>query len=290
MSSRSLLLAGLLLVPTLSPADPVAVKYPEGSVHGYLALRTLDGKLLAAGDLVQIVRGQQLTSHLVYRFQDGSIDDDTAVFTQNGHFRLLHDHHVQKGPSFPKPADLTIDAHTGQVTVRYTEDGKLKVDSSHLDLPDDLSNGILLDLVKNLSPQTPETTISYLAATPKPRIVHLTLKPDGVDTFRSAGLRNKAQRYKIHIEAGGLMGMLADVLGKEPADSVAWVGGGEVPAFIKSESPLFLGGPLLRTELVGPVWAQAAAPPPVGAYLPLDAVCGGWLRYAVSNRCPRKDA
>ena len=233
------------------------MRYPEGSVHGYLALQSLDGKLLASGDLVQRIHGGQLTSRLVYRFKDGSIDDETAVFTQSGHFRLLHDHHVQKGPSFSKPTDLTIDAKTGEVTVRYNDKGVEKVDSSHIDIPVDLSNGILLNLAKNLSPQTPETKISYLAATPKPKIVHLTFKPDGLEDFRSAGQRNKAQRYRIHVDLGGLAGVIAPVIGKEPSDSFVWVGAGQVPAFIKSENPLYLGGPLLRTELVSPVWGQS---------------------------------
>lgn len=256
MRSRALWLSSLVLVPALLPAEPVAVRYPEGSVHGYLALRDLGGKLLAAGDLIQTIHGERLTSRLVYRFKDGSIDDDTAVFTQSGHFRLLRDHHIQKGPSFSKPTDVTINALTGEVTVRYLEDGKSKVDSSHMDLPSDLANGILLDIAKNLSPQTSETKISYLAATPKPKLVHLTFTPDGIDTFTSAGLRNKAQKFKIHIEVGGLAGMIAPIIGKEPADSEVWVGAGRVPAFIKSESPLFLGGPQLRTELIGPVWPQ----------------------------------
>ena len=127
-----------------------------------------------------------------------------------------------------------------------------------MDLPDDLANGILLDLVKNLSPQTPETKLSYLAITPKPRLIPLSMKPDGTDGFNSAGMRNKAQRYKIHADLGGLAGIIAPVIGKEPPDTTVWVGGGPVPAFIKSENPMFLGGPLLRTELIGPVWTNPA--------------------------------
>ena len=250
-------LAVPLFVSAVSLAEPVTVRYPGGSVHGYLALRTLDGKLLAAGDLVQTIHGEQLTSHLVYRFKDGSIDDETAVFTQAGHFHLASDHHIQKGPSFPKPTDINIDTKTDEVTVSYMDDGKLKVDSSRMELPDDLSNGILIGLAQNLSPKTPATTISYLAVTPKPRIVHLVLTPDGMDAFRSAGRQSKAQRYRVHVELGCLSGMIAPLVGKEPADSIVWVGEGQVPAFIKSESPLYLGGPQLRTELVGPVWAQA---------------------------------
>lgn len=35
----------LFLPSSIAGADPVRVRYPEGSVHGYLALRSLDGKL-----------------------------------------------------------------------------------------------------------------------------------------------------------------------------------------------------------------------------------------------------
>ena len=73
-----------LLTPLCVGAEPIAARYKEGCIHGYLALRTLDGKIIAAGDLIQTVHGSQVTSRLVYRFHDGSIDDDTAVFTQNG--------------------------------------------------------------------------------------------------------------------------------------------------------------------------------------------------------------
>jgi molybdopterin-binding protein len=246
--------AALIAMSVATSAAPVKVRYPEGSIHGYLALRSLDGKLLASGDLIQTVSGAKLTSRLVYRFKDGSIDDETAVFTQAGCFRLLRDHLVQKGPSFPEATDVTIEAKTGEVTVRQVQDGKVKVNSSHMDLPPDLANGIILVLIKNLPPQEVESKLSYLAVTPKPRIVHLSIKKDGTDSFTSAELRNTAQRFRIHVELGGLAAIVAPMIGKEPADSLAWISGKQVPAFIKSESPLYVGGPLLRTELVGPVW------------------------------------
>ena len=37
-----------------------------------------------------------------------SLRDETAVYSQRGVFRLLTDHMVQKGPSFPKPVDMTL--------------------------------------------------------------------------------------------------------------------------------------------------------------------------------------
>lgn len=250
------LLGALLLSSGFLPAEPIPVRYPEGSVHGYLALRSLDGKLLAAGDLTQTVHGERVISRLIYRFQDGSLDDETAVFTQRGHFRLLSDHHVQKGPMFPKPIDVRIQATTGEITVRYPEKDQEKVETSHVDLPADLANGILLDVLKNVLPNTKETKISYLAATPKPKIVQFSVQPEGQDTFTSGGRPNKALRFKVHVELGGLTGVIAPLLGKEPADAHVWIGTGAVPAFIRSEAPLYLGGPMLRTELVSPVWPR----------------------------------
>lgn len=57
-------------------AEPVTVHHAEGLVHGFLALRTLDGSLLADGDLVQGARGDRVTIRLVFHFKDGSLDDD----------------------------------------------------------------------------------------------------------------------------------------------------------------------------------------------------------------------
>ena len=65
----------------------------------------------------QNARGPRVTSRLVFRFKDGSLHDETAVFTQRQQFRLVNDHLVQKGPSFPQPIDMTIDAAKGQVAV-----------------------------------------------------------------------------------------------------------------------------------------------------------------------------
>src|SRR4051794_14152822 len=91
--ARSLmnLLAVVLLQPGPLLAEPVPVRYREGSVHGFLAVRTLEGKILAAGDLTQTVRENRVVSRLVFRFKDGSVDDETAVFSQERDFRLISD-------------------------------------------------------------------------------------------------------------------------------------------------------------------------------------------------------
>jgi hypothetical protein len=256
-----LLVGAMLIHLGVSLADPVAVRFPEGSVRGFLVLRTAEGKTLAAGDLFQTVKGDRVASHLVFRFKDGSIDDETTTFSQRGNFRLLSDHHIQKGPAFPHPMDTLIDVSSGQVTVRYSENGEEKVASEHLDLPEDLGNGILLNILKNIQPTAKQTKVSYVAATPKPRLVKLSIEPHAEETFLVADSSNKATRFVVKVELGGIAGAIAPLVGKQPADTNVWIAGGRVPAFVKLEGPLYQGGPSWSIELTSPVWKRA---PPFG--------------------------
>ncbi len=259
---RSWWIAGLLLKAVLFQsgallAEPVAVRHIEGTVNGFLVLRTMEGNALAAGELIQVVQGDRLVSQLVFHFKDGSVDDDTTVFSQRGNFRLLRDHHVQKGPSFPHPMDISVDASTGQVRVDSSDGGKDKTETAHLDLPPDLANGLILTLLKNVRPDAAETRVSYIAATPKPRLVKLAITPEGEETFWAAGTPHRATRYDVKVELGGLAGVIAPLLGKQPQDAHVWILGGRAPAFVRMEGPLYQGGPLWRIELTSPVWHQS---------------------------------
>jgi uncharacterized membrane protein YdjX (TVP38/TMEM64 family) len=240
-------------------AEPVAVRYTEGIVHGFLTLRTVDGTLIANGDLIQLARGDRVTSRLVFRFKDGSIRDETAVYIQRGTFRLLRNHLVQKGPSFPQPLDVSIECASGDVTVRYTDDhGKETVEAEKMDLPPDLANGMTLTLLKNMRPSAPPAALSMVAATPKPRLVKLAISNSGEESFSTGGTHRRATHYIVKVEIGGVARLIAPLVGKQPPDSHVWILQGDAPAFVKSEGPLFLGGPVWRIELVSPVWPKHA--------------------------------
>jgi hypothetical protein len=254
-----LLCVALLRAPAV-PADSIAVRYTEGLTHGFLVLRTLDGATLADGDLSQFVRGSRVYNHLIFRFKDGSIHEETAVFSQRGQFRLLTDHLVQKGPAFKHPLDVSIDAATGQVTVRYQDDdSKDKVLAEHLDLPADVANGVILTLLKNIRPDVPSTTVSMVVATPKPRLVKLLITPGGREPFSAGGLSRQATNYTVKVQIGGVAGVVAPLVGKQPPDTHVWVLGGDAPGFVKMEGPLFQGGPIWRIELAAPVWPRKPA-------------------------------
>lgn len=257
---RFWVLAGLLTWTLLLPAavlsqSPVAVLHTEGLVHGFLVLRTLEGNALADGEVTQVARGDRVTSHLVFRFKDGSVHEETVVFSQRNSFRVISDHLLQKGPAFKRPMDVSIEGLTGQITVRYTDDdGKEKTESERLKLPPDIANGMTLTLLKNIRPNVPQTTVLMVAATPKPRLVKLLISPEGEDSFSVGGSSHKATRYVIRAEIGGIAGLAAPLVGKQPQDTHVWILGGDAPVFVKLEGPLYQGGPTWRIELTSPVW------------------------------------
>jgi len=246
-----------ILCSALLWAEPVAVRHLEGIVHGFLVLRTLDGAAIADGDLLQLARGARVTSRLTFRFKDGSTSDETAVFSQRAQFRLITDHLVQKGPSFPHPIDMFINAGTRHVAVRYEGDhGEAKQEVEHLDLPPDLANGMILTILKNVAAAGPPKSLGYVAATPKPQLVKLDVTAAGRERFATGGASREAMHYVLKVDIGGVKGLLAPLLGKQPPDSHVWILGGDVPAFVKSEQPMYLGGPVWRIELVSPVWGR----------------------------------
>jgi len=264
-------LVGLLLAVVIGcaqplQAEPIAVRYAEGLVHGFLVLRTLDGVAVADGDLIQVARGDRVTAQLIFRFRDGSVHDETAVYTQSRHFRLVSYRLVQKGPAFPRALEMSIDTATGQVDVRLSDDeGEPKIESERMELPDDLANGMVSTLLKNVEPEALPRSLSYVAATPKPRLVKLELATAPQDRFVTGRRGRLARHYVVKVDIGGVAGVIAPLIGKQPPDSHVWILGGTAPAFVRAEQTLALGGPMYRIELASPSWPR---PAPAGAAAP----------------------
>jgi hypothetical protein len=246
-------------VQLIAVAEPVSVHHPEGTLHGFLALTTEQGQVLANGDLIQVVRGDRVTAHLTFHFKDGSIDDETTVFTHRGVFRLISDHHIQRGPYFPHPVDTMIDVAKGVVVTRSPgKNGKDEVSTDRVKMPADLSNGLVIPVVKNVSPDAGETKVSMIVSTPKPRLVTLDIMPQAPQTFYLAGFPRKSSVYEIKIELGGIAGVIAPVIGKKPPDISIEILGGEMPAFLREKGPLFEGGAILTITQIGPTWSAAS--------------------------------
>ncbi len=233
-------------------AQPIPVRHVEGTLHGFLCLRAQDGHIIAYGDLAQVAHGSTVTDHLVFHFRDGSVDDETTVFTERGTFRLISDHHIQQGPSFPKPMDVLIDVPHGQVTSHSKDkDGKDEVRNDKISLPPVLANGMIGLVAKNINPDV-ETKVPLLVMAPKPRLITLAFNSSGEDPYTFLGARRKDLHFHIQLQLGGLTGTVATLIGKHPPDLDMWIVGGDAPTFLGEQGPFFQDGPIWTMELASP--------------------------------------
>ena len=157
------------------------VRFLEGLTHGFLVLRTLNGVLIASGDLLQVSRGGKVESRMVFHFKDGSLFDETVVFTQQRVFTMQSYRLLQRGPAFTDDTEISLERATGKyhVKTKAHKDGKEEVLDGTLDLPLDVYNGgMVLTVAKNL-PKGASETVHTVAFTPEPRIVQLELVPAG---------------------------------------------------------------------------------------------------------------
>src|SRR5688572_16388918 len=148
-----LLLLAALQWPRAVTAAPVPVRFLEGLTHGFLVLRTLDGTLIASGDLFQSAKSGEVESRMLLHFKDGSLFEEKVVFTQQRVFTLKNYRLKQRGPAFTDDTEISLERATGRYRVKTKahKDGKEKVHEGTLDLPLDVYNGgMILTVAKNL--------------------------------------------------------------------------------------------------------------------------------------------
>jgi hypothetical protein len=241
-----------MTVGTAALAEPISVRHIQRPMHRFMVTRSEDGKTIASGEFLQVAQGDEVTMRLTYHFVDGSIDDETTTYRQQGTFRLVRNHHVQQGPFFRKPIDLTVEAATGIVASRTIDKkGKIHVESKHMDLPDDLANGLVGTLLLNVPHNTTPFRVGMLAPVGGGRLIRLLISPEEEQTVYLAVQALKATVFRIHPELGGIVGMIARLLGLQPKDVMVWVLEGDEPAVAVIVGQLDGSGPVLSSELEG---------------------------------------
>ena len=245
---------GILLALALwSPAwaAPVEVRFPEGVTHGFLLLRSTAGQIMAQGDLLQTAHADRVETRMAFHFKDGSLYDETVVFSQHGVFTLWSYRFVQRGPSFPEPMDASFDRKQGSYRVTSTHKGREKTSSGTIDLPADVYNGMTTLILKNLAPKRTES-VHFVAFSPTPRIVRLDLVPGGDQRVRIGDQEGSGVRYAIKPKLGTVMGLVMAVLRRTLPDFECVIWTKDVPAFVRCDAPLRLDDPVYRIELAAP--------------------------------------
>ncbi len=237
----------VLSLGSIAPAAaaPVAVRFTEGITRGFPVLRSASGEKLAQGELTQVAQGDVVRSRLVFRFNDGSLYDETVTFSQRGVFTLQYYRLVQRGPSFPETIEASLDRDTERYDVRYKadEDSPEEVLTGRFSMPVDAYNGMLGLLLKNLPAARPET-VSVVAFVPKPQTIQMRLTPGASEAVLMGDSPHRAVRYTIRPQ----LGLFASMLVTDLPDIHCWILQGDAPGFLRFEGPLYFMGPIWRIE------------------------------------------
>lgn len=236
----------------VAPAG-VPVRYAEGTVHGFLELRTATGALLATGDLLQVARDREIESRLVFHFSDASVFEEAVTFTQHDVFAMQNYRLVQSGPAFADDLAVTL-SRSGQYVVKSKthKDGREKQYTGKVDLPPDVYNGMVVTIAKNLGTRDTQT-VHLVAFTPEPRLIGLEIARAGSQRVMLGQHAETAVHFKLKPKLGALLRVFATLMGKAPPDSDVWIITDDVPAFVRFEGPLFTG-PVWRMNLTSPSW------------------------------------
>jgi hypothetical protein len=239
-----------LFVGTTASAEPITVRHIQRPMHRFMTARSADGKTIARGEFSQVAQGDEVTMRLTYHFMDGSIDDEMTTYRQQGTFSLVRNRHIQNGPFFSKPVDFTVDAPTGTATTRTTDrNGKIHVESEHVRLPVDLANGFVGTLLLNTPPNAKPFRVGMLVPVAGGRLIRLLISTEGERSFQKAGQTFKATVFRIHPELGGMVGLIASLIGLQPKDVMVWVVEGEEPAVVRIVGQLGGSGPVVSSDL-----------------------------------------
>jgi len=254
MKRRELFAAAFwtMMLATAASAERISARHIQLPMHAFMVTYSETGKIIARVEFTQAVQGDEVTMRLTSHFVDGSIDDETTTYRDQGTLRLVRNHHIQKGPFFAKNVDFAVEATTGTATSRTADkNGKIRVESEHLELPDDVANGMVGTLLLNVPPNTAPFRVGMVAPVSGGRLIRILISTEGDQSFQKAGQTLKAKVFRIHPELGGILGVIATLLGLQPKDVMVWVLEGDEPAVVRIVGQLGGYGPVVSSELEG---------------------------------------
>jgi hypothetical protein len=194
-----------------------------------------------------------IESRTIFHFKDGSLSEETVVFTQQKVLSMQSYELVQRGPAFASDIEISLDRGSGKYRVksRNHKDGREKVIGGALEFPQDVYNGMIFTVLRNL-PRATSKTIHVIAFTPEPQLIQLQMIPEETQKVKIDGSSKPATHYVLHPQLGTWLKLFTKLTGRMPPDEHVWMLADSVPAFVKFEGPLYIGGPVWRIELTSP--------------------------------------
>src|ERR1035438_4016391 len=90
-TKRNFFIAAFLAITlgTAAQAERISVRHIQLPRHAAMVARSETGRIIARVEFTQAVQGDEVTMRLTYHFVDGSIDDETTTYRQQGTFQLV---------------------------------------------------------------------------------------------------------------------------------------------------------------------------------------------------------
>jgi hypothetical protein len=87
-------------------------------------------------------------------------------------------------------------------------------------------------------------------------LIRILISPAGEQPYHTTGQTLKATVFRIHPELGGIVGVIAPLIGLQPKDVMVWILEGEEPAVVRIVGQLGGYGPVVSSELEGTSFAK----------------------------------
>jgi hypothetical protein len=139
----------------------------------------------------QTIGRNQVTTRRVFHFKDGS-QDETTVFAQHPHSKLVSDHMIQKGPPSKQSVDLSVTSDSGEISGKSTDSRRKRKSDFAPSGPSWGSHkrnrsGVL----KNLRSDTTNITVPLVTPSSKPRLVKLEMSPRATGRYVRVDTRRR---------------------------------------------------------------------------------------------------
>jgi hypothetical protein len=106
-------------------------------------------------------------------------------------------------------------------------------------------------LLLNVSHNRTPFRVGILAPVGGGRLIRILISPEGEQAFHTTGQTLEATVFRIHPELGGIVGVIAPLIGLQPRDVIVWVLEGEQPAVVRIVGQLGGYWPVVSSELEG---------------------------------------
>jgi hypothetical protein len=244
----SIVAAGFCVVsvPALELTEPTA------AAHAYPGLCDINGRKLADGEFRQWVEDQRLNVVITYKFREGGLFEEKALFRQQP--ELVQEHWSWKELKHERvQREFNVDFLSGTATAHISKDNKDVSDKVDIEKGRTFAGFGFTLALSNLRKRLVRGEQVELKAvgfspfpTLKPQVVTVKLSHGGVDRLRMSGRSLKGDRFIVHPEVPAIAKLFVTV-----PDTKVWLTNPEPAGFLRWEGPILLpNDQLIRVDLL----------------------------------------